>query len=84
MHFVRHHRFAVPRAAENDSTVALASRDCFRCRPNEQVDNLPAGPRCKSSDIFHLMSQFAQQGFDLFLQFETGVIGSERNFHRPV
>jgi hypothetical protein len=83
MHLVRHHRFAVPRAAENDSTVALASRNRFCCWPDKKrvIDRRLSGKR---PDIFHLMSQFAEQGFHLLLQFEAGVIGSERNFHYPV
>ena len=79
MHFVRYHRFAVPRSAEHDSALALTARYRFRRGADEKrvIDRF----LIKGAEVFHFVPERAEQFFHLFLVPKTGVIRSERNFH---
>src|SRR6266702_3533407 len=53
VNFVRCHRLAVPRSAENDAALTFATCDEFGCRPNEKriIDRVFA----ERAAIFHFM-----------------------------
>ena len=77
-HFVRRHRFAIARSAEDNAAIAFASRDCLRGRTNENriIDRLFA----ERPEIFHLVPELAEQCLHLFFVTKTGVIGAEAKF----
>jgi len=79
VHFVRHHRFTVARAAEDNPTLALAARHRFRCRANEK--RIIYGFFIKGAEVFYVVSERAEQLFYLFFVTKTGVVRAERNFH---
>src|SRR5213080_3195832 len=81
MHFVRNHRFAVARATKNNSTFAFATRNRLRGGSNEKRIIYRRLGR-EGAEILCLVSKLAEENLYSFLQFETGVIGSERNLHR--
>src|SRR5205823_4054074 len=80
VHLIRHHCFAISRAAEDDAALALAARYCFGCRPNKKriIHRFLA----KRPEIFHLVPERAEQLFHLFLVTKSSVIRPERDFHR--
>src|SRR6266566_205327 len=79
MHLVGCHRFAVARTPEYNPTFANAVRDSFRRRPDEKriIDRFLV----EGAEVFHLMSECAEQLFHFLFVMETGVIRSEGNFH---
>ena len=79
MHFVRHHRFAVARAAEDNPTLAFAARHRFRRRANEK--RIIYGLFIKGAEVFYVVSERGEQLLHLFFVTKTGVIRAERNFH---
>src|SRR6267154_6498897 len=82
MHLVGCHRFAVARTPEYNPTFANAVRDSFRRRPDEKriIDRFFV----EGAEVFHLMSECAEQLFHSLFVMETGVIRSERNLHKGI
>src|SRR4051812_16631437 len=79
VHLVRYHRLTIARTAEDNAAIALAARDCFRRRANEE--RIIHRFFTERAEVLHLMPERAEQFFYLLLVTKAGVIGTERNFH---
>src|SRR5206468_6469702 len=79
VHFVRHHRFAIPRSAEHDASFTFTARHRFRRRPDEERIIHRFLAEC--TEVFHFVPKRSEQFFHFFLVTKTRVICAKRNFH---
>jgi hypothetical protein len=75
VNLIRGHRLAVARSAENNAPFAFATRNRFRCRPNEEgiIDRIFT----ESPAVFHFVAERREKFFNLLLVTKAGVIASE-------
>ena len=78
-HLVGHHRLPVPGTAQHDAPIAFAAGHRFGRRPD--VGRVIHRRLALGAEVVHPMPQALEQGLDLLLVNEPGVIGSQRNFH---
>jgi hypothetical protein len=74
-HLIRGHGFAVPRTAEDDSSLTFSSRHRFGGRPDEQ--RVIDGRFIERSAVVHFMSETSEQFLHFFFVTKTGVVGPE-------